>query len=262
MRVAIVTSRRRGMASLSIPLLVSETSTELVSVIFNDEPRAGGGAKRKLRKAFDIGLLGAVNGVRIRPWFSDEVDERLAIPDIGTTCEAHGVPLVQTPRLNGQETIDALTTSGADLGLSLGNPYIAARVYETPPEGMLNVHHELLPEYAGAQAVIWQIYDGHSTTGYSIHRIDAGIDTGDILLKEELPIRFGSNLHETVVLTLCEVLPASAHGLVRVLADFGSYASEARANGVKRRLTTPTYRQFRRMEEMHDRLAAGSETDS
>ena len=205
-----------------------------------------------------IGPRGAVNGVRIRPWFSSEVDERLAVPYIEAACQDNGVTFVQTPRLNGPETIAALDSVGADLALSLGNPYIAPAVFQTPREGMLNVHHELLPGYAGAQSVIWQIHDGHTTTGYTIHRIDAGIDTGEILLTEELPIRFGRDLHDTVVRTLCDVLPASARGLARVLSDFSRYAEAARAQRAARRFTTPTFHHFRQMEAMHDRLAAGA----
>lgn len=258
MRVAIVTSRRRGLAGLSVPVLSSEPSTELAAVIFNADKGAGGRLERKFRKAMKIGPLGAANGVRIRSWFSTEVDERLAVPDIEAACQDEGVSFVRTPRLNGPETIAALDSVGADLALSLGNPYIGLPVFQTPREGMLNVHHELLPRYGGAQSVIWQIHEGHTTTGYTIHRIDAGIDTGEILLTEELPIRFGRDLHDTVVRTLSEVLPASARGLARVLSDFPRYAAGARAQRATRRFTTPTYRQFRQMEKMHDRLAAGA----
>ncbi len=81
-------------------------------------------------------------------------------------------------------------------------------------------------------------------------------DTGEILLTEEIQIRFGMDLHDTVVRTLCEVLPASARGLARVLSDFPSYSAAARAQGEVRRFTTSTYRQFLQMEQMHDRLAA------
>ncbi len=122
---------------------------------------------------------------------------------------------------------------------------------------MLNVHHELLPDYGGAQSVIWQIHDGHTTTGYTIHRIDKGIDTGEILLTEELPIRFAGSLHETVVETLSDVLLASARGLARVLGDYPRYAASARAQPSVRRFTTPTFSQFRRMERVHEQLTRG-----
>lgn len=258
MKVAIVTSLRRGMAGLSIPVLASEPGIELAAVIFADQRPTGGMLKRKVKKAIRIGPRGVANGVRIRPWFSSEIDERLATPDIGAACEEHGVHFAETPRLNGQETVVAIASSGADLALSLGNGYIAPLVFQVPSEGMLNVHHELLPDYGGAQSVIWQIHDRHTTTGYTIHRIDRGIDTGEILLTEELPIRFAGSLHETVVETLCDVLPASVRGLARVLVDYPRYAASARPQTPGRRFTTPTFHQFQQMERVHAELARGS----
>lgn len=56
------------------------------------------------------------------------------------------------------------------------------------PLGNLNLHGSLLPKYRGAAPIQWAIARGETVTGVTIMRIDAGLDTGDILLQEEIPI--------------------------------------------------------------------------
>ena len=59
---------------------------------------------------------------------------------------------------------------------------------ELPVLGNLNVHASLLPKYRGAAPIQWAIARGESVTGVTTMRIDAGLDTGDILLQGEIPI--------------------------------------------------------------------------
>ena len=59
---------------------------------------------------------------------------------------------------------------------------------DLPPLGNLNVHASLLPKYRGAAPIQWAIANGETVTGVTTMRIDAGLDTGDILLQRELPI--------------------------------------------------------------------------
>jgi len=59
---------------------------------------------------------------------------------------------------------------------------------DLPPLGNLNLHASLLPKYRGAAPIQWAIASGETVTGVTTMRIDAGLDTGDILLQRELPI--------------------------------------------------------------------------
>jgi methionyl-tRNA formyltransferase len=60
---------------------------------------------------------------------------------------------------------------------------------DLPRFGNLNVHASLLPKYRGAAPIQWAITNGESVTGVTTMRIDAGLDTGDILMQREIPIR-------------------------------------------------------------------------
>jgi methionyl-tRNA formyltransferase len=75
---------------------------------------------------------------------------------------------------------------------------------DLPPLGNLNVHASLLPKYRGAAPIQWAIARGESTTGVTTMRIDAGLDTGDILLQREIPIQ-PSDTAETLAPTLAAI---------------------------------------------------------
>ena len=65
---------------------------------------------------------------------------------------------------------------------------IPARLLSIPKLGWINVHASLLPKYRGAAPINWAIVNGETRTGLTTMRIDAGMDTGDILLQRETTI--------------------------------------------------------------------------
>jgi methionyl-tRNA formyltransferase len=65
---------------------------------------------------------------------------------------------------------------------------IPARLLPIPKLGWINLHASLLPKYRGAAPIHWAVANGESLTGLTTMRIDAGMDTGDLLLQEEIPI--------------------------------------------------------------------------
>ena len=62
---------------------------------------------------------------------------------------------------------------------------IPQAIIDLPPLGIINVHASLLPKYRGAAPIQWAIANGETATGVTTMRIDAGLDTGDMLLKAE-----------------------------------------------------------------------------
>ncbi len=65
---------------------------------------------------------------------------------------------------------------------------IPARLLGIPPHGWINLHASLLPKYRGAAPINWAIVNGETRTGNTTMRIDAGMDTGEMLLQKELSI--------------------------------------------------------------------------
>lgn len=69
------------------------------------------------------------------------------------------------------------------------NQLIPKNIIEIPPLGCLNMHPSLLPKYRGRAPVNWAIINGETETGLTIHFIDEGMDTGDILIQERIEIK-------------------------------------------------------------------------
>lgn len=75
------------------------------------------------------------------------------------------------------------------LVLSVMNPWLFTKeVVENPKLLIVNLHHALLPAHRGRNAEAWAIYEGDEKTGITWHRVDAGIDTGDVYLQKEVKI--------------------------------------------------------------------------
>lgn len=258
MRIVVFTALSRGVASIAVPRLATLPGHELAGIVFSEQLLAGRKKwlERRLRKIAKIGILGAVNGIRMRRWFFSEPADRLALRPIEEIASELKVPLIHVPHVNDTATLDYLRTVNADLGISLGNSYIGRRVFSTPSCGMINIHHELLPEYRGAQSVIWQIHDGSRHCGYTIHQIDASIDGGSILYREPVPIVVRPTLHDTVADTCAELYTRSVDGLLHVLGHFDALAAAASPQGHGASYTTPSFRQYRQIVRQHRSLRA------
>ena len=248
MRLVILTSNRRNTASYCLPLLLERTNATVVKVIFceNQVVRDMKFYKRKLQKVMKIGVLGALNGIRLRNWYTGG-GLKSTLRDIGDICQDAGLKFVTVPSLRDLEAVKEMEEAKADLCLSLGNSYIPRKIFSIPRYGTINIHGEVLPDFKNAQSVIWQIYQGSTSTGYTIHQVDSGIDTGSILKQEAFPILFRDTLEVTVRDTSDEILSRAALGLVDVINRWEDHLAKARPQGKGGHYTTPTYREYRRM---------------
>ncbi|BAX91177.1 methionyl-tRNA formyltransferase [Mycobacterium shigaense] len=100
----------------------------------------------------------------------------------------HGIPVHVTERVDG-ETIDLVGDFAPDV-IVVNSWYhrMPAELYDLPPHGTLNFHDSLLPKFTGFSPVLWALISGESEFGLTVHRMDDGLDTGDILVQRTLPI--------------------------------------------------------------------------
>lgn len=100
------------------------------------------------------------------------------------------IPVTQPEQIkNNEEFRGQLAASRPDAIVVVGYGRIIPQwMIDLPPHGNLNLHASLLPKYRGAAPIQWAIASGERATGVTTMRIDAGLDTGDILLQREVPI--------------------------------------------------------------------------
>jgi methionyl-tRNA formyltransferase len=105
------------------------------------------------------------------------------------TALAAGIPVHQPEKIRAPEAQDLLQklTPDAIVIIAYGQ-IIPARLLAIPKLGWINLHASLLPKYRGAAPINWAIVKGETKTGVTSMRIDAGMDTGEILLQRELDI--------------------------------------------------------------------------
>jgi methionyl-tRNA formyltransferase len=103
---------------------------------------------------------------------------------------ALGLPITQPGKIRDNEEFHTtLTALRPDAIIVVGYGRIIPRwMIDLPPLGNINLHASLLPNYRGAAPIQWAIACGESVTGVTTMRIDAGLDTGDMLLQEQLAI--------------------------------------------------------------------------
>jgi len=87
------------------------------------------------------------------------------------------------------ETIDLVKRAEPDvIVVNSWYTWMPAELYNLPPHGTLNLHDSLLPKFTGFSPVLWALISGATEFGLTIHRMDDGLDTGDILVQHSLPI--------------------------------------------------------------------------
>jgi methionyl-tRNA formyltransferase len=100
-----------------------------------------------------------------------------------------GVPVFQPPRMKDPEAYDQMVSLNPDLAvLAFVTDIVPGKVLDVPKIGSICYHPSILPKYRGASAINWAVINGETKSGLTIFWVDAGIDTGDILLQKEVDI--------------------------------------------------------------------------
>src|SRR3954454_24320041 len=141
----------------------------------------------------------------------------LQFSPVKKTALAANIPLLQPERAKEPAFLDELTRLQPDLIVVAAYGQILPKsILDLPPFGCLNVHTSLLPKYRGAAPIQWAILQDEPETGVTIMKMDAGLDTGDILRQEPTPIDSEDN-SETLHDRLARI---GASLLVRTIPEY------------------------------------------
>lgn len=101
----------------------------------------------------------------------------------------YGLPVLQPEKIKTEEFTAELEKMQPDLIVVVAfGQILSQRILDIPRLGCVNVHASLLPRYRGAAPIHWSIINGEKKTGVTTMLMDAGLDTGDMLLKDEVEI--------------------------------------------------------------------------
>ncbi|HJA18495.1 methionyl-tRNA formyltransferase [Mediterraneibacter glycyrrhizinilyticus] len=112
----------------------------------------------------------------------------------------YDIPVYQPKRVRDPECVEELRKYKADVIVVIAFGQILPKsILELTPYGCINVHASLLPKYRGAAPIQWAVIDGESVSGVTTMQMDEGLDTGDMIMKTEVPIaadETGESLHD------------------------------------------------------------------
>lgn len=154
-----------------------------------------------------------VVGVVTQPDRPKGRDLKLQPSPVKELAQRAGLPVLQPEKARDENFLAALRAYRPELIVVAAFGQILPRsILDLPQFGCLNVHTSLLPKYRGAAPIQWAIANGDAETGVTIMKMDAGMDTGDILTQRATPIGPEDNsqtLHDRLALMGAELLAAT-----------------------------------------------------
>ncbi len=132
-------------------------------------------------------------------------------PPVKECAVKHGIKVYQPKTLKDDETFNLIKEIGPDLiVVAAYGKILPERVLDIPKYGCINIHASLLPKYRGASPIQYAVLNGESETGVTVMKMDAGLDTGDIICSEKINIgseETAQQLSEELAKLGAEVLP-------------------------------------------------------
>lgn len=136
--------------------------------------------------------------------------QKINVSPVKAKAVEHNIKVFQPKNLKDQYVVNDLKELNPDLIVVVAYGQILSKeILDIPKYGCVNVHASLLPKYRGAGPINWVIINGEKTTGVTTMYMDIGLDTGDMLLKEEIEIgedETAGELHDRLMNIGAEVL--------------------------------------------------------
>lgn len=194
---------------------------DLPSLIFMGTP---GFAVPSLRALLDAGA--PILLVVTQPDRPRGRGRRVVSSPVKQLAQEKGLPVYQPEKVRSPEAVERIAAQeSACIVVVAYGQLLPTEILEMPPLGAVNVHASLLPKYRGSAPIHWALIRGEMETGVTTMLMDAGMDTGDILLQRKAviqPEETAGSLHERLA-------EAGARVLVETLDLLKRGALEARA---------------------------------
>lgn len=142
-----------------------------------------------------------------------------------------GIPVHQPQRIREPENLELLKKYQPDAIVVVAfGQIIPEEILNLPPYGCINVHASLLPKYRGAAPIQWAVINGEQESGVTTMRMDAGLDTGDMIMKERVPLaedETGGSLFDKLNSVGADLLIRTLEALENKTARFEAQPAES-----------------------------------
>lgn len=147
--------------------------------------------RRQKSKKFIIRKL--LNGLGFRYYLfslSQKIRIRVEKKSVRDLAKKHNIPVEDVVNINDDSVISTLNDINPDLFISgYFDQIVKKKILDIPSFGTINVHPSMLPKYRGVKPIFWVLRNDESETGVTVHMMDEGIDTGDIVIQGNYEIK-------------------------------------------------------------------------
>jgi len=114
-------------------------------------------------------------------------------------CNTYNIAVYKEYNISNDLFLDYWRQQNLDIIVSVAAPHIfKEKLLNLPKWGCINIHHSKLPQYRGMMPNFWQMFHLEENSGITVHRINAGIDEGNIILQRQIPIEKGDSLDSLI----------------------------------------------------------------
>lgn len=193
-----------------------------MKIVFMGTPRAAAASlERLLLDGHDV------SAVYTQPDRSSGRGNKITLSPMKECAFKHNLPVLQPVKIRTPEALDEFQSFKADAAVVVAYGRILPETFlHAFPNGAINVHFSLLPKYRGAAPVNWALVNGECETGVTTMQMDAGLDTGAILLQRSTAIV----ADETAVDLMERLSFLGADLLSETLSDLGQIQPRAQDN--------------------------------
>jgi len=181
-------------------------------IIFMGTPEFAAGCLRKLIEN-QYKIVGVVT-VADKPAGRGK---KIATSAVKKCAQLYRIPILQPKNLKDKFFLSKLSELKADLQVVVAFRMLPREVWKMPSLGTFNLHASLLPDYRGAAPINWAIINGEKKSGVTTFMIDEKIDTGEILLQEEVIITrnmTAGELHDNLLEVGAELILKTIDGII------------------------------------------------
>lgn len=231
--------------------IINEKAGSIVGVAISKGGRFKIGKKRSkfiyaLSLLLIMGLFGFVKNVMLTIRFKLKVQFSKFLtfienPGLESFCKEKKIPLRQIKSPNNKEFLSFLREEEIDIIINQSQFIIKKELLAIPTIGVLNRHNALLPKNRGRLTPFWVLFKGEKETGVSIHFVNEGLDSGEIVVQERYELSKKDNFN-SIVEKNYQIAPKAMFKAIDILAS-GKYTlipnpdSEATLN------TVPTFKE-------------------
>ncbi len=115
--------------------------------------------------------------------------QKLTYSPVKEAALGYNLPVLQPTNIKTDKIYDDIAALNPDIIIVVAfGQLLPKKLLDLPPYGCINVHASLLPKYRGSAPIHWAVINGETTSGITTMYMDVGMDTGDMILKAEVPI--------------------------------------------------------------------------